>query len=101
MAFEVIDELKRAAQGNMWTSPERLCVTEDGRVVNENNEEAVRLLVGKGGQLTKDEARRYGLLLEESPKQSTPPEDKALRPEGDKAAPPAGSKRKAPAKVEQ
>jgi len=101
MALEIIDDLKRAAQGNMWTSPARLCVTADGRVVDELHEEAVRLLVGKGGQLTKEDARRYGLLLEEDSKQETPQEDKARQPEGDKALVPAGSKRKPSPKVEQ
>ncbi len=64
MAFEVIDELKRAAEGNMWTSPERLCVTADGRVTHQDDPAAVRLLVGKNCQIPRDEARKYGLLLE-------------------------------------
>lgn len=86
MAFEVIDELKRAAQGNMWTSPERLCLTADDEVVVQEDPRATRLLVGKNCQITKDEARRYGLLLEDG--------EKAAKPEGDKALAPAGNKGK-------
>lgn len=74
MAFEVIDELKRAAEGNMWTSPERLLVTADGEVVSNDDPRGVRLLVGKNCQIPKDEARKYGLLLEpgEEPTEAGP-----------------------------
>lgn len=85
MALEIIDEVKRAAEGTMWTSPERLCVTADGRVTSQDDPEAVRLLVAKGGQIPADEARKYGLVIE-------PGEAKAVKPAADKALKGAANK---------
>lgn len=63
MALE-IHEIRRPADGAFWRSPERLCVTADGRVTSEDDPEAVSLLVGKGSQLPIAMARRYGLVSE-------------------------------------
>lgn len=61
MALE-IHELRRPADGAFWKSPDRLCVTADGRVTSEDDPEAESLLVAKGGQLPIAVARRYGLV---------------------------------------
>lgn len=63
MALEIHD-LRQPANGAFWTSPERLCVTADGRVTDQDDPEAVSLLVAKGGQLPIATARRYGLVAE-------------------------------------
>ena len=90
MPFEIIDEVKRLATGNMWTAPERLCLTADGRVVDESDPAAVKLLVGKGGQITAETARSLGLLLEPggaddaAGKQVKAPADKGLKATSDK-----------------
>lgn len=62
----VINDLRGVVQGNGWVSPARLCLTADGRVTTEDDPAAVSLLVAKGGSLTLSEARRYGLLQEET-----------------------------------
>ncbi len=63
MAFE-INDLRRAATGAMYVSPARLCVTADDEICAEDDPRAVRLLVGKGCELTAPEAARYGLITE-------------------------------------
>lgn len=56
--FDTLDN----RSGEMWVSPERYFLTQDGRVVLEGNANAAFLLVGKGGSLPYDEAVRHGLL---------------------------------------
>lgn len=59
---------------------ERLCLTEDGRLVQENDAEARWLFCVPGTRIRRSDLERYGL------KQRGPSEDKAVHaPEGDKA----------------
>lgn len=62
MGFAI--DLQREPEGAFYVAPERLCVTADGEVTDQDDPLAVRLLVGKGGQLPIAEARRYGLIAE-------------------------------------
>ena len=65
-------------EGAFWISPARLCLTADGRVTHQDDVEAVKLLVGKGGRLPIEEARKLGLVEEVK-------EKKAAKPAGNKA----------------
>lgn len=62
MGFEI--DLQREPEGAFYVAPERLCVTADGRVTDQDDPAAIRLLVSKGGQIPIEEARRYGLIAE-------------------------------------
>jgi hypothetical protein len=46
-----------------WKSDRRLYLTEDGQVVEEGDERAATLLVGEGGELSAEDAKRYGVTL--------------------------------------
>lgn len=47
----------------MWTSQERLYLTSDRRrVVREGDPDSAFLLVPEGGQITEDDAKRFGLM---------------------------------------
>lgn len=62
----------------MWTSDRRIYVDATRtRVVPEDSPEAAYLLVGVGGQIPEDEARRYGLIGEKATE--GPPHTKAVR----------------------
>lgn len=76
-----------------FTSDRRLFLDADGNVVEEGDPRAATLLVGAGGQLSDEEARRYGLgqgadpdapTQAGSPKKAEPPANKARRPAEDK-----------------
>ena len=45
-----------------WISPQRYCLTRDGRVVPDTDPAAATLLVGKGCRLPMDQAVKYGLV---------------------------------------
>lgn len=81
----------------MYTATERLYLTQDGKtVVKEGDVRGRILLIGKGGQLSDEEAEKYGLLEKaveqeepaapvEAKAQSSPPAHKAvLAPPEDK-----------------
>jgi hypothetical protein len=57
-----IETLRKAAEGAMYVSPARLCVTADDELCAEDDQRAVRLLVGKGGSIPAKDAARYGLI---------------------------------------
>lgn len=64
-----------------YTAKERLFVTEDhGKVVPEGHPDARYLLVAKGGQLTDEDAKKYGLHggAPESKAVEHAPENKAV-----------------------
>jgi hypothetical protein len=63
----------------MYTSEKRLYLADDGKtVVEEGNPRAATLLVGAGGQLSDEDARRYGLTEKtEAKAKAAPPENKA------------------------
>ena len=44
-----------------YTSDKRLYLTREGEVVGEGDERAATLLVGEGGQLSDEQAAKYGL----------------------------------------
>ena len=45
-----------------FQSKKRLYLSADGQVVEEGDERAATLLVGEGGQLSDEDAAKYGLL---------------------------------------
>lgn len=53
----------------MYTSEKRLYLTADGKVVQEGDPAAATLLVGEGGQLSDEDAERYGLTEKAKPAQ--------------------------------
>ena len=61
-----ISTLRKAAEGAMYVSDERLYVSADGRVVGGDDPAAVRLLVGKGGSIPATDAATYGLIADAS-----------------------------------
>lgn len=68
-----------------FLSTKRLYLTNDNRVVEEGNPDAERLLVGIGGTLSLEEARRYGLLDEPEAEKAKPaPANKARTPRENK-----------------
>jgi hypothetical protein len=61
----------------MWTSDRRLCLTRDGKVVEDGDPESFELLVGEGGVLPLDRAQNLGLVQPaEAPKPEAKTEDK-------------------------
>ena len=64
MGFQI--DLQREPEGAFYVAPERLCVTADGRVTDQDDPAAVRLLVAKGGRLPIDEARQFGRVAEKA-----------------------------------
>lgn len=72
MAFQIVihdDDDKVEVQ-------QRLCLTEDGRLVDENDPAARWLYCVPGARIPRDEAAKYGLLVEE--KAASQPADKAV-----------------------
>lgn len=57
-----IEELRKAADGAMYTAPARICVTADDELCEETDPRAARLLVGKGCQIPARVAAHYGLI---------------------------------------
>jgi hypothetical protein len=49
-----------------WTADKRYCLTEDGRVVADDDPEARTVLIGEGSQMPLADAERYGLVKPES-----------------------------------
>jgi len=74
-----INELRQKATGGMYVSPERICVTADGVICDEQDPRAVRLLVGKGGSIPATEAARYGLIADAAPEAPEHPEPARAR----------------------
>lgn len=65
----------------MYTSEKRWYLTADGKAVEEGDPTAATLLIGIGGQLSDEDAERYGLTGSKA--KAAPPANKA------KAAPAA------------
>lgn len=67
---------------------ERLCLTEDGRLVDESDPAARWLYCLPGHKVPLSEAQRYGLVTPEpEPKQSRPPANKMrAKPAADKGS---------------
>lgn len=61
-----IETLRKAAEGAMYVSDQRLCVSAEGELVAEDDARAVRLLVGAGGSIPAREAAAYGLIADAS-----------------------------------
>jgi hypothetical protein len=51
----------------------RKYLTADGRVVDEGDPSAVSLLVGEGGQLSDEDAEKYGLKAKPQPENKSKP----------------------------
>lgn len=62
-----IEELRKAQDGAMYTSPKRLCATADGELCECDDPEAVKLVVGEGCEIPNAEAAKYGLIAGEEP----------------------------------
>jgi len=90
-----INSLRRDAEGAMYVSPARICVTEDGTLVSQDDPAAVRLLVGEGGSLPVTVAELYGLVgkpetapqaeFYSEPDEPSEPEEKEQKPPATKA----------------
>jgi hypothetical protein len=73
-----------------YTADERLYLDANGNVVKEGDPNAATLLVGVGGQLSDEDARRYGLA---SKAKTEPAEEKSVNePRPNKAKAPAENK---------
>lgn len=57
-----ITSLQKIADGAMYVSPARLCLSEGDELVSCDAPEAVRLLVGEGGSIPTEVAEKYGLI---------------------------------------
>lgn len=66
MGFD-ITPYRRRADGAFYTSPVRLYRTATGELCAEDDPRAAFLVVGAGGQIPVDEARAYGLIVDEQP----------------------------------
>lgn len=64
MALE-IKNLQQAPVGAMYVATQRICVTSEGELCDEDDERAVRLLVAKGCEIPASEAALYGLIADE------------------------------------
>lgn len=64
MGFD-ITPYRRQADGAFYTSPARLYRTATGELCAEDDPRAAFLVVGAGGQIPVDEARAYGLIIDE------------------------------------
>jgi hypothetical protein len=72
-----------------YTADKRLYLTADDKVVEEGDPNAATLLVGVGGQLSDEDAQRYGLVKAEKPAT----EEKAVtEPRANKARTPSENK---------
>jgi hypothetical protein len=80
---------EKAKDEAMYVSDRRLYVTADREcLVEEGDPKARFLLVAEGGELSMEEARRYGLVKDEAApagKSVPKPKDKARRPAKNKA----------------
>jgi len=77
----------------MYISPERLMLTENGQVVREGDPRAKRLLVAKGGEISREEALKYGLVADpQSLTLKLPGSDQALSLEEVSREPTPGEK---------
>lgn len=66
-------------EDGMYTAAERLYLDKDGNLVREGDPTKASLLVGVGGQLSDEDAARYGLLDAPAEKaKSAPTENKAV-----------------------
>lgn len=65
----------------MYTADKRLYVNADGtKVVDEDSPDAASLLIAEGGELSDEDAKKYGLKnTAESKAEHAPSEDKAER----------------------
>lgn len=72
-----------------YTSDKRLYLTREGEVVEEGDERAATLLVGEGGQLSDEQAAKYGLTgaRDAAPKSDVPAAESADGSASAKAAP--------------
>lgn len=74
-----------------YIADKRLCLDADGKIVDCESTDARSLLVGEGGSLPDEEARKYGLVAGQEPTaESEPPADqepdaKAQAPAANKA----------------
>jgi hypothetical protein len=68
-----IEELRKPRDGAMYVSPERLCLTADGELCSEDDPKAVKLLVGKGGEISTADATKYGLIADSEPQAAATP----------------------------
>lgn len=83
-----------------YTSDKRLCLSADGKVVDCDSPQAASVLVGEGGTLSDEDAKKYGLVAAAAKKvQAEPeaPEQKAVEaaPENKAVTMPAAAKGKA------
>lgn len=62
-----------------YTSDERLYLTAKGEVVKEGDPRAASLLVGAGGQLSAEDAEKYGLLAADTGPLDDAPVEKAAK----------------------
>ena len=69
----------------MWRSPERICVTADGKLCEETDPAAMRLLVAKGGEIPAAEAAKYGLIATTGPEETPPAAREAPKAEAEEA----------------
>lgn len=76
----------------MYTSDKRVCLDASGNVVDCDSEAAATLLVGQGGQLSDEDARKYGLVADQEPAADQEPDAKAQAPAANKARTPAENK---------
>lgn len=65
---------------NMWTADRRLYLDKDGKVVEANDPTRVRLLIAAGGNMTLEDAERYGLIATPATKAKPAPANKAKQP---------------------
>ncbi len=95
MSFEIA-RLRKPAEGAMYVSDERLCVTADGEITGEDDPRAVRLLVAKGGSIPATEAAEYGLIADEQIQDESAPADAASGGDEEEPGPnrPAGRRKR-------
>lgn len=79
---------------NVYTSPRRLYLTADGKVVGHDSPDKQTLLVAEGGTLPLADAERYGLVTVE---QTITPVENAVEEKAVKAAPANKAVKAAPA----
>lgn len=56
--------VKQPEQENRFVADRALHLTKDGKVVEEDDPAGVKVLIGKGGSLSAEEAEKYGLTSE-------------------------------------
>lgn len=60
-----IETLRKQRAGAAYRSSRRICLTDDGELVDCGDPAAARLLVGEGGEIPWDLAERYGLVADD------------------------------------